>query len=354
MILVINPGSSSLKYKLFLDNMVQKSGDFEIGKNGFTKNFEEGVEKLLEEVSQFFSQIEKIGIRVVHGGSKFSLPTLVTDEVISCIEEHIELAPLHNPPALSVIKKLLDEKKETPLYAIFDTAFFINLPPESNTYAIDQTIAEKYQIKRYGFHGISHKYASEKADPYQKLRIVVIHLGAGASISAVESGRPVATSMGMTPLEGLVMQTRCGDIDAGVVLLLAKEIGISGTREMLEKHSGLSGLTDTDGSMVRMLQLAGEKVEGVETLKENEQTDPKDKREVKLALKIYINQIVKYIGAYAALMEGVDKIVFTGKIGFKSPVIREMVMKKLEFLCKDIEVVEPDEELAIAEELTKL
>lgn len=352
MILVINPGSSSLKYKLFDASLKAVfQDDITLGEN-IPAN-EAVLNKILEDLGENLSNIEKVAVRVVHGGPRFSEAVQVTEEVISEISKFSTLAPLHNSQALSIIVALVKKFGLEKVYAVFDTGFFNSLPVEVSTYPVGP-VDTILPIRRYGFHGISHNYMKEIIDPANKKRIVTLHLGAGCSISAVNKGQVIATSMGLTPDEGLMMQTRSGDLDPGLVLYLVKEKGYNFTKKLIEQESGLAGMTGTDGNMLDILELAGEKVFGVEHICKYEKTG-ENRTKSQLALNIYVNKIRQYIGGYAALMGGLDEVAFSGKIGAGSPVIRDKVMSELSFLGNlEVRVVEPDEELAMAKGIIKL
>lgn len=342
MILVINPGSSSIKFKLFGTEMSEIMTD-DIDFVG--KNVKPPLLKFLKEVN-VKDQISKIGIRVVHGGGKYRKPTLITKEVLSDIKKFSIFAPLHNPLAYNIIRLMKRCLPKTDMYAVFDTAYFVDLPQESSLYAIPRKISERNKIKRYGFHGISHKYALEKVDLGRESKVITIHLGSGCSISAINKGKVIQTSMGLTPVSGLIMQARSGDLDPGLVLYLVKLFGYRKAKEIIENGSGLLGLYKKTGSIRQILIDAGIKVKGENDIKK--QKDP----EAVMTLLMFVNRIKEYIGSYSALMGGVDIIAFTGKVGFLSEPIREMSTGGLEFLgFKRIAVVEPNEELAIAREI---
>lgn len=268
------------------------------------------------------SEIEAVGHRVVHGGETFSGSVLITDEVIEKIKENIELAPLHNPHNLRGIlacKKLLPN---TPQVAVFDTAFHQRMPEYAFIYGLPYELYKKYKIRRYGFHGTSHRYVSKRASemlglPLEQLKIITAHLGNGCSMSAVKYGTSVDTTMGFTPLEGLIMGTRSGDLDPAVVLYIAGKEGLtmSEVNALLNKHSGLVGISGVSSDMR-------------EIISEMKNGNPR----AKLAFEIFCYRVKKYIGAYAAVMGGVDAIVFTGGIGENSPDVRKKTCEGLEFL----------------------
>jgi len=263
-----------------------------------------------------------VGHRVVHGGARFCQPTRIDDVVQKTIEELVPLAPLHNPANLAGIAAARAALPELTHVAVFDTAFHATLPARAQAYALPADLAAKHGIRRYGFHGTSHAFVAARAaelldEPAENLRIITCHLGNGASICAVEYGRSVETSMGMTPLEGLVMGTRSGDVDPGVLLHLMRSEGldVDAIDKLLNKKSGLAGLSGGSNDMRDIEQRAGD-----------------GDRRCQLALHVFSHRIRKYIGAYAAVMGGVDAIVFTGGIGENSALIRHRVAQRLEFL----------------------
>ncbi|CUU04985.1 acetate kinase [Candidatus Kryptobacter tengchongensis] len=268
------------------------------------------------------SEIEAIGHRVVHGGETFSGSVLITDEVIEKIKENIELAPLHNPHNLRGIlacKRLLPK---TPQVAVFDTAFHQKMPEHAFIYGLPYELYKKYKIRRYGFHGTSHRYVSKRAGeilgvPFEQMRLITAHLGNGCSMSAVKYGISVDTTMGFTPLEGLLMGTRSGDLDPAVVLYIMSKEGLtmSEINALLNKHSGLLGISGISSDMREII---------------NEMKNGNHR--AKLAFEVFCYRVKKYIGAYAAVMGGVDAIVFTAGIGENSPDVRKKVCEGLEFL----------------------
>lgn len=342
MILVVNPGSSSIKFKLFKADLLEVlSRDIDFS----GKNVKAPVLKFLKEVNSGV-EIKKIGIRVVHGGGKYVKPALISNEVLADIKKFASFAPLHNLLSYNIIKLLKRYLPKIDIYAVFDTAFFSDLPEESVLYAIPKAISEKNKIRRYGFHGISHKYALQKVDPDKKYKVITIHLGSGCSMTAINQGKVIQTSMGLTPVSGLIMQSRSGDLDPGLVLYLVKLFGYKKSKEIIENGSGLLGLYEKTGSIRQILIDAGVKVLG-----ENSIQKQKNSLAV-MVLQMFINRIKEYIGAYSALMGGVDVIVFTGKVGFLSEPIRQMSTKNIDFLgFKKVTMVEPNEELAIAKEI---
>lgn len=354
-ILVINCGSSSIKYQLIsLDtNTVLAKGIVEkIGMKGsFLKHEKEsgekvlfkgeildhkiGIEYILGVLSsekhgciENLNEINAVGHRVVHGGEKFSQSVLITDEVIEVLEDFVELAPLHNPPNLKGIYALKSLIPGIPQVAVFDTAFHHTMPQHAFMYAIPYALYKKYAIRRYGFHGTSHRYVSERAckllniDPHDS-KIITCHLGNGASACAVKNGESIDTSMGFTPVEGLIMGTRSGDIDMGAVsYIMDKErIGTKTASTLFNRHSGLLGITGISSDFREIRQAADER---------------QDERAL-LAIKMFDYRIKKYIGAYAAAMGGLDVLVFTGGIAENSAITRSGICKDLSFLGIEID-----------------
>jgi acetate kinase len=259
---------------------------------------------------------------VVHGGEKFNASMLITDEVIKNIEECIDIAPLHNPPNLKGIYAMQALLPNVPQVSTFDTAFHQTMPDFAYTYAIPYPLYKKYGIRRYGFHGSSHRYVSLRACEilgvdYNTQRMITCHLGNGASVAAIKNGKSVDTSMGMTPVEGLIMGTRCGDMDLGVLtyLMTREELDISTANTLINKHSGMLGITGVSSDMREIVKEAD-----------------KGNERAKLGLTMYNYRIRKYIGAFSAAMSGLDILVFTGGIGENSDIIRAEAIKELEFM----------------------
>lgn len=272
-------------------------------------------------------EIEAVGHRVVHGGEDFSGSVAITDDVIEALEQSSDLAPLHNPPNLKGIYAMKNLLPGVPQAGVFDTAFHQTMPEHSFLYGIPYSLYEKHKIRRYGFHGTSHKYVSARAceilgEDISQKKIVTCHLGNGASMAAVKHGKSVDTSMGMTPIEGVMMGTRCGDLDVGALLhIMNKEnLNLKTTNTLVNKFSGVLGVSGLSSDM-RDVELAAE--------------DGHQRAEV--AYQMYAYRVRKYIGAYAAAMGGVDTIVFTGGIGENDSVTRANVMEGLEFLGIDFD-----------------
>lgn len=318
-VLVLNCGSSSVKYQLInlKSNEALLKDVIEIDAS---KTHTQAIEAIL--VNCTSHEINAVGHRVVHGGDKFNDACLINDEVISAIEDCIPLAPLHNPANIAGIQAAMTALPELPHVAVFDTAFHTTLPKRAYHYAINQEIASQHGIRRYGFHGTSHAYVSQKAAKYleqsvRELRIISLHLGNGASACAVEFGNSTETSMGMTPLEGLVMGTRSGDIDAGAVLHIAQnaELSLEEVDHLLNKQSGLKGLSGISNDL-RDLETAASEGDA----------------NARLAINVFAHRARKYIGAYAAAMGGVDTLLFTGGIGENSASMRQRISQRFSFL----------------------
>jgi len=346
-VLVINCGSSSLKYEVYnmpsrvslgkglVERIGNKIGCISQKKNGnkYTKEtpipdhkaaMKLVMEALTDEKEGILSNMSEIGAvghRVVHGGEKYSSSVIIDNEVIKAIDEYSDLAPLHNPPNLTGIRETMAILPNVNHVAVFDTAFHQTLPPSSYLYGLPYELYEKYKIRRYGFHGTSHRYVANQALRLVKrvaenTNIITCHLGNGASVTAIENGKSVDTSMGFTPLEGLIMGTRSGDIDPSIVTYLMDKGYESGQiNNMLNKESGLLGLTGISNDM-RDIQAAA--AEGHERAKQ--------------ALDAYAYRIRKYIGGYAANLVKVDVLVFTGGIGENASGIRAMICDRLENL----------------------
>jgi len=352
-VLVINCGSSSLKYQLIdadTDTVMAKGLCERIGIDGsnfeYKKDGGEKISRLTEMkdhkdavtvvinaltdpqtgVIKSLEEIDAVGHRVVHGGEHFNKAVLINDEVIKAIEDVSDLAPLHNPGALIGIRACMDLMPSLKQAAVFDTAFHQTMEPEAYLYAIPYEYYEKYKVRRYGFHGTSHAYVSDRVakilnKDIKELKTVVCHLGNGASVSAVDGGKCVDTSMGLTPLEGLIMGTRSGDIDPAVITYLMRKENLTGQEvvDILNKKSGVLGLT---GISSDFRDIAKAEAEGNE--------------KAITALKAYSLRVAKYVGAYAAAMNGIDAIAFTAGIGENDPEIRKKVCSYLGFLGVDL------------------
>jgi len=339
MILVLNCGSQSIKWKLFRKKDLKLLEEGE--KTVFNSNNFEAI--LFREVNKlknkYFDKIQKIGHRVVHGGEKFRKPTKITKQVLKELEKFNKLAPLHNPfniLGIKVAKKVFPKVSQT---AVFDTEFYKDLPKKAYIYPLPEEIRNKYKIRRFGFHGISHEYVAKEAakrikKPFKKLKIITCHLGGGSSITAIKNGKAIDTSMGFTPMEGLIMMTRPGDIDAGIVLELVKDFSLKKTDKILNFQSGLKGICGKE----KMLDV----------LKKAKQGNKK----AKLALDLFAYRIQKYIGSYFTILGGCDLLIFTGTIGFFSAKIRNMICRDLTILKNTkILAIKTDEEFSIAQKI---
>jgi acetate kinase len=361
-ILVLNTGSSSVKYRLFdgvetlAKGLIERIGE----QGGEVPDHAAALQRVMSSVD--LEGLGAVGHRVVHGGAEFAGPTVITDEVVATIERLVPLAPLHNPAALtgiSVARKLLPD---VPQVAVFDTAFHQTIPPEGVAYAIDADLAERWQIRRYGFHGTSHAYVARQTAELLGLspddaKVITLHLGNGASACAVDGGRSVATSMGMSPLAGLVMGTRSGDLDPTVIFHLHRVAGlpVDEIERSLTRYGGLQGLTgDND---MRTVQ------------RRRDEGDPA----ATLAFDLYCRRIKEYVGSYLAVLGGADAITFTAGVGENAPAIRAASLAGLSALGVTIDearnqrgdriispenarvavcVIPTDEELEIAQQVT--
>ncbi|HWO97319.1 MAG TPA: acetate kinase [Bacillus sp. (in: firmicutes)] len=345
-IMAINAGSSSLKFQLFempSENVLTKGLVERIGLNDaiftITVNGEKQtevteipdhsvavkilVDKLLSTgIIKSFDEITGVGHRVVHGGERFNDSVLLTEETIREIEDLSDLAPLHNPANVVGIKAFQEILPNVPAVAVFDTAFHQTMPEQSYLYSLPYEYYEKYGIRKYGFHGTSHKYVSERAAellgrPIEQLRLISCHLGNGASIAAIEGGKSIDTSMGFTPLAGVAMGTRSGNIDPALIPYIMEKTGKTAEEviNVLNKESGMLGISGFSSD-----------------LRDIEQSSEEGNERAELALQVFASRIHKYIGSYAARMSGVDAIIFTAGIGENSTEIRSRVLRGLEFM----------------------
>ncbi|MEW2142990.1 acetate kinase [Micromonospora vinacea] len=317
-VLVLNCGSSSVKWRRYDGDRALDHGTVErVGEpGGGPKNHTEAVQQILAGLD--LTGLAAVGHRVVHGGRKFSAPVLVDDAVLAAIKDLVPLAPLHNPANLAGIEVARAALPDVPQVAVFDTAFHHTLPEAAATYAIDRDTAERYGIRRYGFHGTSHAYVSRRTAellgrPYEQVNTITLHLGNGASACAVANGRSVATSMGMSPLQGLVMGTRSGDVDPTVIFHLRREGGLSvdDIDDLLNHRSGLLGLTGAN-DMREVLERRGA-----------------GDRAAALAFDVYCRRITGYVGAYYALLGRVDAITFTAGVGEHAAPVRAAALAGL-------------------------
>ena len=393
-VLVINCGSSSLKYQVInsdTEQVLAKGLCERIGIDGRLVYTPAGGEKEISNldmpthkqaiqyvidaltnektgVIKSLDEIGAVGHRLVHGGEKFACSTLITEEVIKAVEECSDLAPLHNPANLIGVRACQELMPNTPMAGVFDTAFHQTMPLEAYMYGIPYEYYEKYKIRKYGFHGTSHSFVSKRmaqllGKPIEDLKIIVCHLGNGSSVCAVDGGKSVDTSMGLSPLEGLIMGTRSGDIDPSVMEFICKKenMDINGIMEVLNKKSGVQGLSGVS-SDIRDLQAGA--AEG--------------NKRCEMAVDVFCYRVLKYIGAYVAAMNGVDAIAFTAGLGENDEIVRRKIVSRLGYLGikldeevndngrgKEIAISTPDakvpvwivptnEELAIARETVAL
>jgi acetate kinase len=365
-ILVVNAGSSSIKYQLFdmeEEKNLAKGMVSRIGMSGAIlthKPYDRREVKVSGEMLDHIaaiayvitillspnhgvikdkSDIHAVGHRVVHGGERFTQSVLIDSDVLSEIRNLIDIAPLHNPHNIRGIQACAKTLPGVPQVAVFDTAFHHQMPPMAYVYGIPYVMYKNYGIRRYGFHGTSHQYVSHRAadiigKPIDKLKMVTCHLGNGASVAAVDGGISIDTSMGFTPLEGLLMGTRSGDIDPAIPLWIMgrEELSLNEANTLLNKHSGLIGISGVSSDMREIIEASG-----------------KGNDNAKLALEIYCYRLKKYIGAYAAAMGGIDSIVFTAGVGEHAPVVRQLTCRGLEFL--GVELDEAKNQEAIGKEM---
>lgn len=342
MILVLNCGSQSIKWKLFKKGLnIFNEGRLDV-KNA--KEYRHFLIKEFKKIKGLKKEIKIIGHRVVHGGRTLKLPTKITPKVLEEIEKYNKLAPLHNPYNVLGIKVAQEIFPGILQFAVFDTGFFSDLPEKTKIYALPENLRKKYFIQRYGFHGISHEYAAKEAariikKHFNKLTIITCHLGGGASITAIKNGKAIDTSMGFTPLEGLVMMTRSGNLDPGIILYLLQGLKVESQKldNILNEKSGIKGIC------------------GFSDMRDVLQAIEKENQKAKLALDIFIYSIQKYIGAYFAILGSCDLLIFTGAIGFNSRKIRNMICKNL-YILKNTKIlaIRTDEELAIAKKINVL
>lgn len=371
-VLVLNSGSSSIKYQ-FIDTekklALAKGLVDRIGMTGAVLSHQRYDDEKIKIVGEILDHqiaveyvlgvmlsknhgviddkkdIEAVGHRVVHGGETFSGSVLITSEVVKVLQDNIELAPLHNPPNIKGIQACQRILPDTPQCGVFDTAFHSHMPPRAYLYGIPYELYKKYKIRRYGFHGTSHYFVAQRAaqilnKDISELKLITAHLGNGCSMAAVKNGVSIDTTMGFTPLEGLLMGTRSGDLDPSLILFIMgkEELSLNEAATLLNKHSGLIGISGESSDMREILA----------AVKDNQQR-------AKWAFEIFTYRIKKYIGAYASAMGGLDGIVFTGGIGENSPEVREEVCKDLEFLGIELdEIKNNNTEEIISKEKSKV
>ncbi len=355
-VLVLNSGSSSIKYQ-FIDTekklALAKGLVDRIGMTGAVLSHQRYDDEKIKIVGEILDHqiaveyvlgvmlsknhgviedkkdIEAVGHRVVHGGETFSGSVLITNEVVKVLQDNIELAPLHNPPNIKGIQACQRILPDTPQCGVFDTAFHSHMPPRAYLYGIPYELYKKYKIRRYGFHGTSHFFVAQRAaqilnKDISELKLITAHLGNGCSMAAVKNGVSIDTTMGFTPLEGLLMGTRSGDLDPSLILFIMgkEDLSLNEASTLLNKHSGLIGISGESSDMREILA----------AVKDNQQR-------AKWAFEIFAYRIKKYIGAYASAMGGLDGVVFTGGIGENSPEVREEVCKDLGFLGIELDEI---------------
>ena len=347
-VLVINCGSSSLKYQVIdseTEHVLEKGLCERIGIDGVLTYQPAGQDKIKYEaampahrqavelvlkqltdpengVLKSIDEIDAVGHRMVHGGEKFACSTLLTEEVLKTVASCNDLAPLHNPPTLVGVAACKELLPTTPMVGVFDTAFHQTMPPEAYIYGLPYEYYEKYAVRRYGFHGTSHKYVSLRAAEIlgkkpEDLKIVVCHLGNGSSISAVDGGKCVDTSMGLTPLEGLVMGTRSGDIDPTCIEFIAhkENLSLEQVMDIVNKKSGVLGISGVSSDF-----------------RDLDEAAKAGNKRADLALRVFAHSVVKYIGSFIAVMNGVDAIVFTAGIGENDDIIRSRIIEHFDYL----------------------
>ena len=356
-VLVINCGSSSLKYQLInsdTEDVLAKGLCERIGIDGRLVYQKAGCDKEITEAAmpthkeaiqmvldalvndktgaiKSLSEVNAVGHRIVHGGEKFASSVVITDEVLEAVAQCNDLAPLHNPANLIGINACKELMPGVPMVAVFDTAFHQTMPEKAYMYGIPYEYYDKYKVRKYGFHGTSHSFVSQKVaellgKPYDSLKTIVCHLGNGASVCAVDKGKSVDTSMGLTPLEGLIMGTRSGDVDPSVLEFIAKKdnIDITGVLNILNKKSGLLGMSDGLGSDFRDIREAA----------------GNGNEKAKVAMDAFAYRVAKYVGAYAAAMNGVDVIAFTAGIGEHASALRTQICEYFGYLGVTIDETE--------------
>lgn len=378
MIFVINSGSSSLKFKLYDRKSLKELAGGLIERIGLEKPFmkiaangneekklefdavpdhKDGLSKVFAALTDAGFAAKDIGIighRVVHGGEEFTEPTVITDANLEKLRKYNQLAPLHNPPNLSGIDSCRALLPKAANVAVFDTAFYKTIPDYAFMYSLPWEYYAKHKIRKYGFHGISHRYVTETAakmlkKPYKSLKLVSCHLGSGSSVTAVKNGKAFDTTMGFTPLEGLTMSTRCGDIDPAIPLYMQRTFGLSIQQvdDLMNKQSGLLGISGYK-DLRDVMTAAGYKIPGY---KMSEKPDAEHKKRSRLAIEMFCYDVARYVGSYATVMGGCDAVLFTAGVGERSKEIRDMVMGMLKLPGKPkVLVVPTNEELMIARE----
>ena len=340
MLIVLNCGSQSIKYKIFTNQLKEITKKTIEVKN--QKKYKQELEKEIKKLACFKNKVEKICHRVVHGGEKFKEPIIINKNNLKILKKYNKLAPLHNPfniAGIEVSSKIFPQAKQT---AVFDTGFHSSLPEKAFTYALPENLIKKYHFRKFGFHGISHEYVARAAakkinKSFNQLKIITCHLGGGASIAAINKGKVVDTSMGFSPLSGLIMMTRCGDIDPGILIQLVQDFSSEKVNEILNKFSGIKAIS------------------GYADMKQVLNEAQKNNKKAKLALEVFVYRIQQYIGSYYAILNHCDLLIFTGSIGSGSSKIRKMVCSNLKIL-KNVKImaIKTNEELLIAEKSLNL
>lgn len=381
MILVINSGSSSLKFKIFTEDLKEYASgnmerlklprsflEYEIGSEKGRHTYASGLHDHGDALREVFSvlleenfdvkEITRVGHRVVHGGEKFVEPTKVTPTVLERMHQYDELAPLHNPANLAGIKAAMDLLPKAVQVAVFDTAFHATIPDYAYVYALPWRMYDKFGVRKYGFHGISHGYVTKQAAKKLKkkpnqVNLVTCHIGSGSSVCAVQNGNSIDTSMGLTPLPGVTMSTRCGDIDPSIPLFMVDQLGrsIEEVYEVLNHESGLRGLTG-NADLREVLATLGHEFEGFAPKR---RPTKEEKHRARLAVDKLCYDIARYVGSYMALLGRVDAVVFTAGIGERNSFIRKKVMSMIKSRPKPkILSIPTNEEHEIAEETISL
>ncbi|MAF14173.1 MAG: acetate kinase [Parcubacteria group bacterium] len=379
-ILVVNSGSATLKFKIFnqenfevaVTGIVEKIGlpgsfiaiEEKSSKRMMMKNYPGGIDSHQQALEVIFSflkhwkrKIKVIGHRIVHGGQNYTKPTILTKSVLAKLKEYNQLAPLHNPINLSCVNICLKDLPSIKNVAVFDTAFYKTVPEHAFLYAIPYKYYKELGIRRYGFHGISHQYVANKTaeklnKPLKKLRLITCHLGSGSSVTAIKFGKPIDTSMGFTPLEGVTMGTRSGDIDPSVAFYLMDklDLDVREVEKILNQKSGLKGIFGYSNDMRDIMIAAGYKIKDYKATKK---FNLQEQKQGKLALAMYIYDIVRYIGGYTTVMGGIDYIIFTGGIGERNQTVRNLITKQVRKAWPKVKslAIPTNEELMIAQQV---
>lgn len=379
-ILVLNAGSATLKFKVFEATSLKGVAAGVVERIALSQSFIEwqirnkprekkflrvknhaaAVKKVAKLLIQNNFELQAIGHRVVHGGIEFIKPTLINKEVVKHLKKYNRIAPLHNPVNLIGIKAALEIWPQVKNYAVFDTAFFSTIPDYAYTYALPQKFLANKQLRKFGFHGSNHEWMMLQAQKKLRLKseetnLVTCHLGSGCSITAIKAGQAIDNSMGFTPLAGVVMATRCGDLDPGVIFYLIRQLGIKPKKleKILNFESGFYGVSGLSKDLRDILVKVGYKIPGYNIQASSFKHQISSKKNCKLALDVFIYSIQKYISAYDGLIGGAKAIVFSGGIGERSPIVRKLIMQGIKFVSKpEVLIVPANEELLIAQKIT--